>query len=80
MKIPFDVNRWKSMAYLSRNIFCDGSIMRFLSLDSKKVHLLKTSNFLCILHRLFELGTFFCLLFELRTVFLIRTKKLFLDI
>ncbi len=74
------MNRWKLMDHVLRNIFGSGRKKKFSSLDSEKVYLLKFFNFLCILHRLFQLGTFFCLLFQLRIVFLIRTKKLFLNI
>jgi hypothetical protein len=41
------------------NISCDGLKEKFFDLDLKNVHVLKSFYFLCILHRLFLLGTFF---------------------
>jgi hypothetical protein len=40
--------------------------MKFLCLDIKKVHLLKIFQFLCVLHRVFLLGTLFSLVVLIR--------------
>jgi hypothetical protein len=46
------------MAHRSTDIFCDGNRKRFFSLDSSSnIHLLRISNFLCISHCMFVLGT-----------------------
>ena len=74
-KIRFTLNRWKLMHRHWMNISCDGRTKKFYSLEIDNVHLLRIVYFLCILHRLFLLGTFFRLLFVLGTVFLIRTAS-----
>jgi len=48
---------------------------KFFSFDIKKTRLLKFFKFVCILHRVFVLGTNFSLLFLLRTWLLIRTNS-----
>ena len=73
MKTRFTLNRWKLMYHQRMNISCDGRTKKFYRLEMDNVHLLRTVYFLCILHRLFLLGTFFRLLFVLGTLFLIRT-------
>ena len=75
-KTRFTLNRWKLMHHQWRNISCDGRTKKFYRLEIDNVHLLRIVYFLCILHRLFLLGTFSCLLFVLGTVFLIRTNSI----
>jgi len=75
MKTRFTLNRWKLMYHQRMNISCDGRTKKFYRLEMDNVHLLRTVYFLCILHRLFLLGTFFSLLFVLGTLFLIRTGE-----
>ena len=72
------LNCWNLMYHQSRNISCDEGTKKFFNLDIKKLIYLKRIFFLCILHRLFLLGTFFRWLFVLGTVFLIRTGDEFL--
>ena len=75
-KTRFNLNRWKLIYHQWMNISCDGRTKKFYSLEIDNVHLLRIVYFLCILHRLFLLGTFSCLLFVLGTVFLIRTNSI----
>ena len=74
-KTRFNLNRWKLIYHQWMNISCDGRTKKFYSLEIDNVHLLRIVYFLCILHRLFLLGTFFGLLFVLGTLFLIRTGE-----
>jgi hypothetical protein len=74
-KTRFTSNRWKLMYHQRMNISSDGRTKEFYRLQIDNVHLLRIIYFLCILHRLFLLGTFFGLLFVLGTLFLIRTGE-----
>jgi hypothetical protein len=71
----FTLNCWKLMYHQRMNISCDGRTKKFYRLEINNIHLLRINYFLCILHRLFLLGTFFGLLFVLGTLFLIRTGE-----
>ena len=76
---PIELYRWILMQNELRNIFGSGRKKKFLCWNIKKSHLLKKFFFLCILHGLLLLGTFFSWLLLLGTVPLIATgRSLFL--
>jgi hypothetical protein len=64
------------MVSIDKEHFLFQKYIEIFYFKNKKVDLLKIFEFLCILHRVFLLGTLFGLLFLLGTVLLIRTNSI----